>query len=387
MTMPTGRVRLAVITLIVGAALVAPTIAVSTPLASAAEATVLPLAPPVVGPAQAATSEHSGRASRPTRVRDQPPDTFSIRNLTDRPLIVTGVRVQGNRVWSAAFGAAFPYPGQVIQSGQVAYTNLTFFYNGPGGDLKDNKAWIDYTIGVEGPVVHAMVYNNGWGWPGHQTAYTCDSADAAWTCAVDGDGHGADLYLTAKTDTVVPASDSATQARLMQALCQPGNNAVHCDFAAPPKTLDHVTIPFAAVGDSQYNYTDDDGEHSWTQEWEMGTLFEIGGSFSPLDIDVEKVVKVEVKATFKHEWGTSHSLSVTNSVDVEPGRVGWIEAEIPALQVTGDLRVGIGNQWWTLQGATFTAPDADADGGFGWSERGRTRPMTDAEKAAKPATP
>jgi hypothetical protein len=310
-----------------------------------------------------------------------------MRNLTDRPLVVTAVRVQDNRVWSAAFGPAFPYPGQVIQSGQVVYTNLTFTYNGPAGDIVDNKAWIDYTVGVGGPAVHAMVYNNGKGWPLHQTAYTCQSADPAWTCAVDGDGHGADLYLTAKTDLAVPASDPATQARLMQALCQPGNNAVHCGFATPPKTLDHVTIPYAALGDSQYNYTDEESEHSWTQEWEKGTLYKVGGSWSPLGLDVENVIKVEVKAVFDQEWGTSHSESVTNGVDVPSGAVGWIEAQIPALQVTGDLRVGIGNQWWTLQGATFTTPDANTDGGFDWSARVQTRPMTAAEKAAKPATP
>lgn len=340
-------------------------------------------------PAKPAVRPSAAERPAPTtavRPQAEPPDVFSFRNLTDRPLVVTDVRVQDNQVWSGAFGGELPYPGQVIQTGQVVYTDLTFTYNGPGGAIVDNKAWIDFTIGVGGPLVHAMVYNNGKGWPFHQTAFTCASTDPSWTCGVDGYGHGADIYLTHPTDITVPSSDPNVQHRLMEAMCQPGNAAVHCDFTKTQNDLEHVTIPYAQLGDLQYNYTDRETEHSWTEEWEQGTAWRVGGEFSPLNIHVEKIIDVELAATYEHEWGSSHADEVTNGVYVKPGEVGWIERQVPALQAVGNLRVGVGNQWWTLQGVTFVTPNSDGST-FGWVARGNTRPMTRAELDARPTPP
>ncbi len=347
--------------------------------------TGLSLATLLVAAAPAAT--HAAQAPASVQVGEDRPDVFSLRNLTDRPLIVTDVRVSGRGTWSRGFDAAYPYPGQLIPSGATVFTDLWWSYNGPAGVIIPSTAYIDFTIGVGGPLVRAFVYQNGQGWPLHQTAYGCNSTDPAWTCAVDGAGHGADVYLTTATDITIPASEPATQVRLMNALCQPGNPAVHCGFAEPSRTLTEVQIPFHHVGDVQYNYTEETSEHSWTQEWETGTMVEQEASYIPVSVDVMEVVSVEVKVTWGREWGNSSSTSVTNGVDIPPDHVGWIEAEIPALRVVGDLRVGIGNQWWTLKDATFTTPRADDKGEFHWIARGMTRPMTPDELAARPPTP
>ncbi len=312
------------------------------------------------------------------------PDTFTIRNLTPYPLVTTQVRVIGDQNWSWTFQDRFPYPGQIIQPGQEFAWDLGFQYNGPAGVINPNQAWIDYTIGAGGPAVHVMAYNNGKGWPFHQTDFNCTSDAGGWACAHS--ATFAQVIAATPHDTVVPASDGQQQAQLMQLLCHPDNPNLLCRFAQPPKQLEQVTMPYQPLGDAQYNYTSGPSEHSWTQEWESGTSYKIGGSYSPVDIDVEKVVKVEVKVTFDHEWGTSHAETVTNGVDIEPGHVGWIEAQIPAQQVTGDLRVQIGNNSWTLTGVTFATPAPNATGSFDWTPRGRMREMTPAEQAAVPPT-
>ncbi len=326
----------------------------------------------------------------PVAPADDAPDVFSIRNLTQYPLIVTDVRVASGRNLSYAFSNSFPYPGQAVQPGHAATIDLSFWYNGPAGNIIENQAWVDYTIGRGGPAVHVYMWNNGKGWPGHQTYYDCHTDSPAWTCHVPAYSNAGDVIDTTSHDTVVPASDPTLQAQLLQALCQPDNPAVHCTFTPTSKQLQPTTLSIGHLGDDQYNYTGEKTKHAWTQGWETGTSYKVGGSWSPVDIDVEKVVKVEVKITYEHEWGTSHADKITNGVYIDPDNVGYITADIPALQVSGNFRVGVGNDWWTLQDMTFTTPDQKPgapSGVFDWSPKGRERLMTAAEKAAPPPTP
>lgn len=329
--------------------------------------------------------------------RTTSPDRFSVRNLTDQPLITTQVRVATDKAgnqdqgWSHTFGDEFPYPGQTIQPGQIIYFQLAVNYNGPAGQVTPSSTTIDYTIGAGGPAVHVSAYQNGKGWPSHETSFGCISDDAAWTCSHD--AHGADVTGATKQTKVV--TDKQQQLELVNKLCQLGNPNVSCTFDPKP-TLTTTMMPYVTVGDVQYNYTEENSKHTWAQEWDNGTTMEVGGSYSPVDIEVQDVIKVEVKVTFDHEWGTSNSSEIENFVYVPPDYSGWIEAEIPAWQLTGNLHIVLGNETWTLPEVTFTTPapptgtcPGQVDGskaGFCWTPRTQKKPI-DLSKNPPPPTP
>lgn len=338
--------------------------------------------------AAAPAAGQAAAAGPPPRAGENPPDVFTLQNLTPYPLVTTSVPVSlgdGGQPWSLSWGSRFPYPGQVIEPGQTAYYDLAFYYNGPTGNIVPSAAWVTYTIGAGGTALKLFMWQNGKGWPFHQTAFDCQSDSPGYNCSVPNNSSTATLQSAASHTTVVPDTNQALQAQIMQ-LCRPGL-AVTCTFSNLSPHLTKVdNVGGYVVGDALYNYTSEPAEHSVTSGWETGTSFKLGGAYSPVDIDVEGLVKAEVKLTYDHEWGTSHAEDVTYGIDVSHDQVGFIKATIPGLQFTGDLHVSVGNDSWTLQNATFASPDTTA-GSFSWTANGRSQEMTQSQKDNPPPTP
>jgi hypothetical protein len=349
-------------------------------------------------------------------------DVFSMQNLTPYPLVVLGSQTKladGGSPWASSWGNSFPYPGQVIQPGQTEYYDNARYYNGIAGNVVPNEAWIEFSVGYGGPKITYHMYNNGKGngTAFHEDRADCSSADKAWHCdasvvqGTGGDyGGKADVESatqqtsTVAADTKAPAAagtDLPWQLYLLQSLCKSGSDwALSCEIEGTASSDTKYQMHLSAVGSILYDYipaadfsseeTEREGTHSVGAGWEVGTSYEVGGSFAPLALDLLEAIKVKVAATFKHEWGTTKALDIENSVFVKPGFYGYITADVTADELTGTWKVTVGNDTYIIQNATLTNPVDTTVGnqqGFDWSHTAQSYQMNSCQLANGPPTP
>ncbi len=182
---------------------------------------------------------------------------------------------------------------------------------------------------------------------------------------------------------VVPASDKARQANLMSTLCNDPIANITCAFAptsVPVPVLGKLRllspIEACAAGGKKVST-------SQTTE-ESDTL---GVSVS---VELGKVVKQAVEASYSVTWSSSNTTKVEDEMELPDHTEGFAYRAAPLLRATGDLTIreagatvpgANGPQWYVyeLTGVTFDAPDTSptAHGVLEFA----SRPMTAKERS------
>ena len=308
-------------------------------------------------------------------------DVIGMQNLTPYPLRV--VQVLGSYDarfggpgdgWDRTFGPSFLYPGEIIAPGRWVYWDLA--REGP------SRARVEYSVGDRGRV-EVVVNSNGSAIP--KIGYSCHSLDSAWDCGTIASTHQSQIFAHTTEHIVVPSSEKQRQIDMLQELCQEGNGLT-CTFT-PTGPIKKVSTeaPWTQLGDSQANYSQLESEHTVSREHTTTTSDSLSGEVS-LSGGVEHVFQVGIKGKYGHEWTRSTSTEVTDTVNVEPGKVGSISTRARGLlEASGNFNIAeFGRTTVTIEGFTAYGPDPQP-GLLKPAQQTDSREMTEYERTHPPA--
>lgn len=125
------------------------------------------------------------------------------------------------------------------------------------------------------------------------------------------------------------AADAPSNRELLQS-CH--REAQYCEFH--PQSYRLYSGPEHQVGGLAYNCATQTNPHqiSWSDTTESRNTFGIAVTAS---VSFQKVFEVSVEASYGHEWATSHTDSVTETVNVTPKNKGWVVRGTGMQRATG----------------------------------------------------
>lgn len=189
-------------------------------------------------------------------------------------------------------------------------------------------------------------------WAGSSTKF---SKDYVTTPAGDDQWHPDETTIVVMdkvgTEITIPGSKGQEQAQVLKQLCDESSEAT-CTFEATKE--EHAVSDERYAGAAVPNNTDLDVRttiHASDVVSESNTL---GVEAS---IGFEKLVKVEVKAKYEHEWTSKHEFSQEIESDVPPHTKVWFTHKAPVLRDTGNFTIKLRNTTWHLNDVTFETPD------------------------------
>ncbi|MFJ9610103.1 hypothetical protein ACIRS1_27550 [Kitasatospora sp. NPDC101176] len=271
------------------------------------------------------------------RVLDPGTRPFTIQNLTGDDMTLGDVE-EGKGIVLPSSSTIRPGASMSAavseKQGVDNWTSATFTFPGKTGG-KDRKLKI--TLRAQGPHKDPQV------------ACKVTSGNPQTRC----DPEGTTMKVIHEKPEDVNVTDSATQNRLIGALCQEGLNA-SCDYKAT-KTGDGPAVE-VPVSDEKKNCGTDPVTDS--VDWNHTARYNQSGSV-PFDDGKGNLTYLgnKVKAAVGGVWQTGYEFKGKNTRDIPPGSTGKLVAELPMKQVTGDYTLKVGDSTYRIKNATADFPN------------------------------
>ncbi|GAY16200.1 Ig-like domain-containing protein [Mycobacterium sp. shizuoka-1] len=260
---------------------------------------------------------------------------FNVYNLSGEPL--TFDHYDGDKPAEA------PRPGTVIQPGQYAHFELTYYL----AAQDEVRAWFakpgDW---YAAQMKVGAVYGDSLVKCGASSGGTCGPTDWTYASTIR-------LFDLPGTVIEIGPDNPDEQTKVLESLCgdaKPGT----CAFKATGETQTY-TVPTTPYG-SYSNRTDQQ------QRWEVTVKvvethtnsLAVGAKLS---VKLISIINAELNATYTHTWTRTETVQQTYKITVKPDAKVTLTVREPMFRDFGDFTVQLGNTTWLIRGVYFDSPD------------------------------